>query len=51
MTEATPAHALRSEIRQRLPEKVFDEVFRFMLGLLEKKDGSSLLRLLRFRGQ
>jgi transposase len=36
VTEATPVHASMSEIRRRLPETVFDEVFRFLLGLLEK---------------
>lgn len=36
-TEATPVHASMSVIRQRLPETVFDEVFRFVLGLLEQK--------------
>jgi transposase len=37
LTENTPVHASMSEIRRRLPETVFDEVFRFMLGLLEDK--------------
>jgi transposase len=37
VTGATPVHASMSVIRQRLPETVFDEVFRFMLGLLEDK--------------
>ena len=37
VTEATPVHASMSVIRQRLPETVFDEVFRFLLGLLEAK--------------
>lgn len=36
-TENTPVHASMSVIRRRLPETVFDEVFRFMLGLLEGK--------------
>jgi transposase len=36
-TETTPVHASMTIIRQRLPEKVFDEVFRFVLGLLERK--------------
>lgn len=36
-TEATPVHASMSVIRQRLPETVFDQVFQFVLGLLEKK--------------
>jgi transposase len=36
-TEATPVHASMSVIRQRLPETVFDEVFRFVLGLLEHR--------------
>ena len=37
LTEATPVHASMSVIRQRLPEIVFDEVFRFLLGLLADK--------------
>ena len=41
VTEATPVHASMSVIRQRLPETVFDEVFHFLLGLLEK---NSLLK-------
>ena len=36
LTETTPVHASMSAIRQRLPETVFDEVFRFLLRLLEK---------------
>ena len=36
-TEATPVHASMSVIRQRLPEIVFDQVFQFVLGLLEKQ--------------
>lgn len=36
ITEATPVHASMTIIRQRLPEKVFDHVFVFVLGLLEK---------------
>lgn len=37
LTEHTPVHASMSVIRQRLPETVFDEIFRFLLGLLEDK--------------
>jgi transposase len=37
LTEATPVHASMTIIRQRLPELVFDKVFRFVLGLLEEK--------------
>ena len=36
-TELTPVHASLSVIRQRLPETLFDEVFNWVLGLLEKK--------------
>jgi transposase len=36
-TETTPVHASMTIIRQRLDEKVFDAVFRFVLGLLEQK--------------
>ena len=36
-TEATPVHASMSVIRQRLPEALFDEVFNWVLGLLDKK--------------
>jgi transposase len=36
-TESTPVHASMTVIRQRLPETVFDQVFQFVLGLLEKK--------------
>ena len=36
LTEATPVHASMTIIRQRLPELVFDKVFRFVLGLLAK---------------
>jgi len=36
-TEPTPVHASMSVIRQRLPETLFDEVFNWVLGLLEKK--------------
>jgi transposase len=36
VTEATPVHASMSVIRQRLPESAFDEVFRFVLGLLDE---------------
>src|SRR5580700_5209165 len=37
LTEDTPVHASMTIIRQRLPESVFDQVFVFVLGLLEKK--------------
>lgn len=37
LTEATPVHASMSVIRQRLPESVFEEVFTFILALLEQK--------------
>jgi transposase len=37
LTEETPGHASMTIIRQRLPESVFDQVFVFVLGLLEKK--------------
>jgi len=37
LTEATPVHASMSVIRQRLEEKVFDQVFHFVLGLLDQK--------------
>jgi len=36
-TRATPVHASMTIIRQRLAERVFDEVFRFVLGLLQQK--------------
>jgi len=36
LTEATPVHASMTIIRQRLPESVFDRMFVFVLGLLEK---------------
>src|SRR5208282_3738398 len=36
-TQATPVHASMTIIRQRLPEKVFDKVFRLVLGLLEEE--------------
>ncbi len=36
-TEATPVHASMTVIHQRLPEAVYDQVFVFALGLLEKK--------------
>ncbi len=35
LTEATPVHASMTIIRQRLPERVFDQVFVFVLSLLE----------------
>jgi transposase len=35
-TEATPVHASMTVIRKRLPERVFDRVFVFMLSLLEQ---------------
>ena len=37
LTEATPVHASMTIIRQRLPEKVYDQVFVFVLRLLEQK--------------
>jgi transposase len=37
LTEDTPVHASMTIIRQRLPELVFDKVFVFVLGLLEKQ--------------
>jgi transposase len=37
LTEDTPVHASMTMIRQRLPEPVFDQVFVFVLSLLEKK--------------
>lgn len=37
ITESTPVHASMTIIRQRLPESVFDQVFVFVLGLLEQK--------------
>jgi len=41
VTESTPVHASMTMIRQRLPEPVFHEVFRFVLKLL---DTQGLLR-------
>jgi transposase len=37
LTEDTPVHASMTIIRQRLPESVFDQVFVFVLSLLEEK--------------
>src|SRR5690606_25135781 len=37
ITEATPVHASMTIIRQRLPESIFDEVFRWVLQALEEK--------------
>jgi len=37
ITEDTPVHASMTIIRQRLPESVFDQVFVFVLSLLEQK--------------
>jgi transposase len=37
LTEDTPVHASMTIIRQRLPEAVYDQVFVFVLSLLEKK--------------
>ena len=37
LTDATPVHASLSVIRQRLEEKVFAQVFHFVLGLLDQK--------------
>jgi transposase len=36
-TEDTPVHASMTIIRQRLPESVFDKMFVFVLGLLQKQ--------------
>ena len=36
LTEATPVHASMTIIRQRLPESVFDQMFVFVLSLLDK---------------
>jgi transposase len=41
LTDPTPVHASLTEIRQRLPQEVFEAVFRFVLALLE---GHGLLR-------
>lgn len=41
LTDPTPVHASLREIRQRLPRKVFEAVFRLVLALLE---GYGLLR-------
>jgi transposase len=37
LTGDTPVHASMTIIRQRLPEAIFDQVFVFVLGLLEEK--------------
>ena len=37
LTEATPVHASMTIIRQRLPADLFDQVFDFVLGLLDQK--------------
>jgi hypothetical protein len=37
ITEETPVHASMTIIRQRLPESVFDQVFVFVLSLLEQQ--------------
>lgn len=37
LTEATPVHVSMTMIRQRLPERIFDAVFRFVLTLLEQQ--------------
>jgi len=37
LTEATPVHASMTIIRQRLPESVYDQVFVWVLGLLDDK--------------
>jgi transposase len=37
LTEETPVHVSMTMIRQRLPESVFDQVFVFVLSLLEEK--------------
>ena len=36
-TQATPVHASMTIIRQRLPELVYEKVFRFVLGLLHEQ--------------
>jgi len=37
LSENTPVHPSMTMIRQRLPESVFDQVFVFVLSLLEEK--------------
>ena len=37
LTEDTPVHASMTIIRQRLPEAIFDQVFVFVLSLLQRK--------------
>jgi transposase len=37
LSEATPVHASMTIIRQRLPERVFDAVFTFVLGVLDQQ--------------
>jgi transposase len=37
LDRATPDHSTLTNTRQRLPEEVFDEVFRFVLGIAEAK--------------
>jgi transposase len=37
LDQATPDHSTLSNTRQRLPEEVFDEVFRFVLAIAEAK--------------
>jgi transposase len=37
ITESTPVHVSMTMIRQRLPESVYDKVFVFVLGLLERQ--------------
>lgn len=37
LTEDAPDHSALTRIRQRLPADVYDKVFQFVLGLLEKK--------------
>jgi transposase len=37
ISEETPVHASMTIIRKRLPETIFDQVFSFVLGLLDKK--------------
>ena len=36
-TQATPVHASMTIIRQRLPELIFDKIFRLVLGLLDEQ--------------
>jgi transposase len=38
LDQATPDHSTLTNTRKRLPEEVFDEVFRFVLGIAEAKN-------------